>query len=169
MFMATALNDRDAVTVSPQPVTPAPRRVVAPAAYRAECGGHDAVIRTPARPESVRNLRSGTRAILDSWHLPTEVREDAELVVSELAGNAVRHGRADLTLTLSRRLGALTVTVTDHGPRAATDRVPGARTLDDDPAECGRGLLILAELTDRLTVERRPEGWRVTAALRLPA
>jgi anti-sigma regulatory factor (Ser/Thr protein kinase) len=43
------------------------------------------------QPESVGDARDFTRATLRGWG-PAAVSEDAELVVSELATNALRHG-----------------------------------------------------------------------------
>lgn len=88
---------------------------------------------------------------LRAWELPFE---EAEQVVAELASNAALHGhvpgrsfRLALTLTAA---ATLRIEVTD----ARADRSPPAAAhLPPAYAESGRGLLLVAALSDRWGVE----------------
>lgn len=82
--------------------------------------------------------------------LTEEVRHSAELLVSELVTNAVRHGRPGVRLQLRAEAGALGIMVTDHGEGepALPDRQP------DASATSGRGLLIIAAIADDWGVRR---------------
>ena len=69
---------------------------------------------------------------------------DAELVVSELVTNAVRHGEGDIHVILTEADGLLSGEVIDHGP--GFERKPVRR----GPISPGRwGLVIVADLTQR--------------------
>ncbi len=84
--------------------------------------------------------------------------DDAELLVAELVGNAVRHGGSRPTLSVDRRGDSITLSVTD-----ASRELPVQR--DDLLAENGRGYLIIDALSDAWGVERLPTGKRVWARL----
>ncbi len=79
---------------------------------------------------------------------------DAELVVGELIGNVVRHGRGEAEVVLDLSGGAPVVNVLDHGPGF----VFHARLPRDTMSESGRGLYIVAALAHDISVVRRPEG-----------
>ena len=97
-------------------------------------------------PASPRSAREFTHATLTGWRL-SALTEDAEMVVSELVTNAVRHGLADerhapvLQLVLLKHERRLVVVVTDPG-----DQVPRLAERGDF-AETGRGLRIVAALS----------------------
>src|SRR5262245_58439085 len=77
--------------------------------------------------------------------LPADVVDDAQLLVSEVVGNAVRHGDGEVTLRLRVHPPALAVTVTDVGREmpVVADRTP-------DPSRThGRGLLIVEAVASR--------------------
>ncbi|WP_046468355.1 ATP-binding protein [Allosalinactinospora lopnorensis] len=87
----------------------------------------------------------------------TRIVDDAELVVSELFGNACRHTRSGEGGTLGVSVSALVtglvvVSVADQGPRstdttARRERVP--RIMPPDPLAVGwRGLRLVAEVAD---------------------
>lgn len=87
-------------------------------------------------PEAVRAARQVTVDACRAWLLPERVAAVAELVVSELVGNAVRHARTPIRLTLVRPAGRLHVAVRDGEPALA--RLPAT------PAEAdARGLRIV--------------------------
>lgn len=92
--------------------------------------------------------------------LDEEWTDDAELVVSELVGNAVRHGDTGVVLQLDRVGDAVRFMVSDD----STD-LPAARS-GGELAEGGRGLLIVEALAEQWGVERRPGGKAVWARLR---
>lgn len=78
--------------------------------------------------------------------------DDLLLVLSELVGNAVRHGGPPVTYELSHDAADLLVTVEDSNPQPP----PAAPGPAPAGAENGRGLLLVAALS-------RTWGWRPTA------
>jgi anti-anti-sigma factor len=76
------------------------------------------------------------------WHLP-ESATAVELLASELVGNAVRHARTPLDVTISLRDDMLRVSVRDGVARPARMRTP--TDLDDH----GRGLLVVEAFAAR--------------------
>ncbi|MEU2336937.1 ATP-binding protein [Streptomyces sp. NPDC006654] len=109
-------------------------------------------IELPSHRSSVRVARRSTRTRLSEWGLSRDLCENAVLLVSELATNAVIH-------TLSVRIlcgmglvseGCLRLEVHDHdySRRSLPRREPGP----DD--EGGRGLLLVEQLADSWGVDR---------------
>ncbi|KUL48823.1 hypothetical protein ADL22_09155 [Streptomyces sp. NRRL F-4489] len=87
---------------------------------------------------------------LRSWGLPFE---DPAQVISELAANAVSHGRVpgrDFRLVLAADADTLSIGVTD----ARGDRIPVQQAPADE--ESGRGLLIVGALASRWGTVRGP-------------
>ncbi|MEV5953139.1 ATP-binding protein [Streptomyces sp. NPDC051987] len=109
-------------------------------------------IELPSHRSSVRVARRSVRARLGEWGLSRELCEDAVLLVSELATNAVIH-------TLSVRIlcgmglvadGCLRLEVHDHDYSGRD--LPRRRPGPDD--EGGRGLLLVEQLADSWGVDR---------------
>jgi anti-sigma regulatory factor (Ser/Thr protein kinase) len=96
----------------------------------------------PAGLASVRRARRLTRATLTEWGFEDQV-ETAELLVSELVGNALDHARGQVRLGFSARDGRLRCEVEDEDPE-----LPSMRTVDGD-AESGRGLFLVDMLSCR--------------------
>ncbi|HEY6933597.1 MAG TPA: ATP-binding protein [Marmoricola sp.] len=74
-------------------------------------------LRLPADPVSVAAARNMVRTL--GAHLPDEKLRNAELIISELVTNAVRHGSRPgetVRVELSTRDGQLQGCVTDNGP-----------------------------------------------------
>jgi anti-sigma regulatory factor (Ser/Thr protein kinase) len=92
-----------------------------------------------AEPAAVRDLRKVVRVQLAEWCLPAFI-EEAELAVSELAANVIKHvGRgAAATLVLEVAADRLRIELHDKSHRVP---VLGSTACDD---ECGRGLHLLA-------------------------
>lgn len=111
---------------------------------------------------------------LRRWGTPRDFTERAELVVAELAANAVLHGRAPgrcfrLTLVLDPAAGRLRIEVSDARgdlhPRIAAD----AAGPDDVLRTGGRGLTLVAALADHWDyVPYPPSGKTVRAVLSVP-
>jgi anti-sigma regulatory factor (Ser/Thr protein kinase) len=126
------------------------------------------VVSVLASPNALAEARQLTARTLDRWGLP-ERAADAAVVVSELAGNAFRHGRAPVRLVLrceASKIGPTAAcTVRDAGRWTGAlipDRAMVEEALCD---EGGRGLYIARELADSLTVRaaRYRPGTAVTA------
>lgn len=89
--------------------------------------------------------------------VPDAVADDILLVASELAANAVRHGRPPALLRLDYSPGRVRVTVTSHGGSADPEIVDAATDADH-----GRGLAMTQAVADDLGWERdgdRVEVW----------
>ncbi len=86
----------------------------------------------PATASSVHAARSFTAGVLSAWNLP-EVADNLELVVSELATNALRHGlrleeprcERPVHMSLVRRGPLVTSAFTDPGASVPVLRHPG--------------------------------------------
>jgi anti-sigma regulatory factor (Ser/Thr protein kinase) len=95
-------------------------------------------------PRGARLARLLTTEQLRTWGLPSH---PAELIVGELAANAVTHGRVpgrDFRLLLYVVGGTLRIEITD----TRGDRMPCPQPSATD-AESGRGLLLVDALADR--------------------
>ena len=91
-------------------------------------------------PKAAGEARALTRATLKRWKLPT-LLDDVVLTVSELVGNAVRHGSPPIALGLRRRRESLLVEVHDEAPVVLHERQQPT-----EEAESGRGLQIVESL-----------------------
>jgi anti-sigma regulatory factor (Ser/Thr protein kinase) len=103
-------------------------------------------------PTAVPCARLHTVHVLHEWGL-RELADDAALIVSELMTNArdasaVLPERPTITLRLLAGEKSLLIEAWDHSPR---DLEP---TEADADAECGRGLSVIAALSDRWGWER---------------
>ncbi len=106
-----------------------------------------------ACPDAARRARSFTRSTLASWDL-AELADDAQVIVSELLANAVRHAgpgpagsarqawTAALGLWLLRHADGLMCVVTDPSDSAPALKQPG------ETGESGRGLHVVHALSD---------------------
>jgi anti-sigma regulatory factor (Ser/Thr protein kinase) len=103
------------------------------------------------RPSSVPKARSLVRTQLARWGL-AEQSDVAELLVSELVTNALRHAWGKPILTLSAQNGTLRCEVADANP--ALPHMSHAH-YDD---EGGRGLYLVDRLSCSWGSNRAPEG-----------
>lgn len=120
-----------------------------------------AAVALPAHERHVVTARRFAAAVLADWAVVGDDRALAVLIVSELATNAVLHGRSDMIVNISLTGRILQIDVTDRGRPATQRQESGARTSD----ECGRGLGIVDCLADRTETHRGPQGWRIRAVL----
>ena len=91
--------------------------------------------------------RRATRRTLTRWRLGA-ILDPVLLTVSELVGNAVRHGRPPVELRL-RRMGR-GVRIDVHDEASVDVRTPEQA----DDAESGRGLLLVDAVADESGVEQ---------------
>ncbi|HWG27395.1 ATP-binding protein [Actinospica sp.] len=119
-------------------------------------------------PAALAEARRLTAGALERWGL-SERAGDAALVISELAGNALRHGSGPVQLVLRRKPTpagtAVECTVKDAGKWRGLGVPERAEVEADLDAEGGRGLFIARELADSLIVRapRYRAGTVVTA------
>ena len=114
----------------------------------------------PADPALVGPIRKQVVEQLAVWHL-SEVAFTAELVVSELVTNAIRYGERPIRLRLIHDDTTLICEVSDTSHTAPHLR--RAKIFD----EGGRGLLLVAQLTERWGSRHTPEGKTIWSELNL--
>jgi anti-sigma regulatory factor (Ser/Thr protein kinase) len=119
----------------------------------------------PHRPESVTRARHAMVEELAAHGVRRDVLLDAEIVLGELAANAVEHGRpnahGEFEISWCLVEGRLRLSVIDAG--RAPDLRPGPL---DTEALRGRGLRMVDTICDRWVADV-DGGTRVTAELRL--
>ncbi|MFF4030018.1 ATP-binding protein [Streptomyces sviceus] len=95
-------------------------------------------------PSAVREARAEVRKQLEGWGFAKrgDLVDTAELLVSELATNALLHSASRFTLTLSAAHGVLRCEVADSGRRTP-------QVLDAGVAENGRGMFLVEALALR--------------------
>ncbi|MEG8277456.1 SpoIIE family protein phosphatase [Streptomyces sp. AHA2] len=114
----------------------------------------------PADPALVAPIRKQVVDQLERWGL-VEATFTAELVVSELVTNAIRYGAPPIRLRLIHDAATLICEVSDTNHTAPHLR--RAKTWD----EGGRGLLLVAQLTQRWGSRHTAEGKTIWAELAL--
>ncbi|HVA75746.1 MAG TPA: ATP-binding protein [Acidimicrobiales bacterium] len=108
--------------------------------------------------ESVVAARRIIVAAVDAWKLSERVGEDAALVVSELASNAVLHARTTFTVSVCRLGPGLRVEVSDGNPVFPEAGAGRPEELLAVRSMTGRGLQLVAAISDRWGAERRADG-----------
>jgi anti-sigma regulatory factor (Ser/Thr protein kinase) len=110
---------------------------------------------------SVGDARSWIDTFLAEREIEDTVRDDAQLVVSELVTNALMHGEGSLVLRASIEDSSVHVSVTDSG-----DSLPEVLPLD--PSRIGGlGLIVVGRVATSWGVAPFPGGKKVWAALAL--
>ncbi|MFE0629648.1 SpoIIE family protein phosphatase [Streptomyces sp. NPDC058864] len=107
-------------------------------------------------PAAVSNARKHVAGKLAAWGLP-DAAQTTELIVSELVTNAIRYAHPPFRLRLIRHDNGLTCEVSDSS--STTPHLRRARTLD----ESGRGLFIVAQLTQRWGCRHTEDGKTIWA------
>jgi anti-sigma regulatory factor (Ser/Thr protein kinase) len=122
------------------------------------------VLRLPHRANVVASARHRVRASLAAGGITGQVLDDAEMVVSELLGNAIRYAAAiaDGAVVLAWRVRdeLIELRVTDGG----SGRVVEARAASAT-AVCGRGLHIVERLAASWGVTDHTDGMRTVWAV----
>ncbi|MYT21361.1 SpoIIE family protein phosphatase [Streptomyces sp. SID7760] len=122
---------------------------------------HVATMDLPSDPAAVSGARRFASDVLTAWDLE-DLSFTTELVVSELVTNAIRYGKAPIQLRLILQ-STLTCEVSDAS--STTPHLRRARIFD----EGGRGLLLVAQLTERWGTRHGREGKVIWAEQALPA
>lgn len=119
----------------------------------------DSIVFNPATADDVATARVYVQLTL--LNAPDSVVDSAVLVVSELLGNAILHGRPRVTLTVRDTPDGIKIEVVDEGHRTSP--------VDHRPAgEHGLGLIIVRAHTSQLTIHHTETGTAVEATMRLP-
>ncbi|WP_316743166.1 ATP-binding protein [Streptomyces sp. MK7] len=107
------------------------------------------VVEFTALEEEVAALRRGVRAHLEKWGLQG-LTDDAQLCVSELVANVITHVGTGTPTTLAVLLNDRFLRIEVHDPD--TRALPTLVAADTE-AEGGRGMALVAAMTDRWGVE----------------
>jgi anti-sigma regulatory factor (Ser/Thr protein kinase) len=111
--------------------------------------------RIPKRRRHVPEARAAVRRILKDWAVDAELADDIAIVATELVSNAVRHCRvtlAEIEVVVSIRGCGLLLEVSDPD----RGRVPAARAEGVPEGDGGRGLVLVAALSERWGHDVRP-------------
>lgn len=115
-------------------------------------------------PHTPREARERVASSCRVWRVPHRVVDDLEVIVSELATNAITHAPGDkVSVAVVLTAYDVRVVVVDHGPRQPlhTRHAP-----DDD--EHGRGLFLVEMLASRYETQSIGDGTAVWACVPLP-
>ncbi len=118
-----------------------------------------------ATAETLRAVRRLTRSVLVAYGADDDSAANAQLVLSELVGNAVNACGQHVPLVIEVYVTGRGIAVTVHDPvpellpqRTGTD-------LDSDSAESGRGLALVDHLAPGWTLECSPLGKQIQCHL----
>jgi anti-sigma regulatory factor (Ser/Thr protein kinase) len=114
----------------------------------------------PEGPAGLSAARAQARRVCDDNHVEPDRCDAVELVLSELLGNACRHGADPVTYRTHLDAADVMVTVADAEP------LPPVEHADPDPdpdAEGGRGLFLVNAVSRSWGWEPTPSGKQVWA------
>ncbi|MBT3152746.1 ATP-binding protein [Streptomyces sp. CHD11] len=126
---------------------------------------HQLALSVPTTPAAVTAVRHQAMNAITGWEteLDDALMHTAELVISELVTNAVRHaGTGQVSLSVQLVQAGLRIEVDDSNPALPQLCLP------DQHAENGRGLFLVAVLADRYGADPTPTGKRCWAEIGLP-
>jgi anti-sigma regulatory factor (Ser/Thr protein kinase) len=106
----------------------------------------------------VRAARAHVRAVCAQHGIGNDRCDAAQLAVTELLGNALRHGRQPIDYDVVCDHGCLVMSVADGSPSP-----PRPRNVPAATAESGRGMLLLEAVARQWWCEPTPGGKRVWA------
>ena len=130
-----------------------------PVAPRADSPAVEVSRKFPAQLDAPRAARCFVANALRHWGHDQTLLEDAQLVVSELATNAVLHARSPFTVLAHSDSSRVRLSVQDRSPVEPILRSNGHE------ATSGRGLHVVAALTHDWGVDHTNEGKAVWAEL----
>lgn len=121
-----------------------------------------------ASPARMRRVRMLTGTALSQLGLAAEAAENAQLVVSELAGNSIRVLGDHVPLVVEVYVTGFGVAVNVHDPEPGRVPLRTAVDLGDPEAESGRGLGLVDLLAPGWHVVRSPVGKQVRCRVPIP-
>ena len=107
-------------------------------------------------PSALHDARAWVRSRCEEHDVDGDRCDTLELAVSELVGNAVRHGRPPVDVDVRAEGDDVVLSVSDGDPTP-----PGEATESALDAEGGRGLFIVSRLARAWGWERTASGKRV--------
>jgi CheY-like chemotaxis protein/anti-sigma regulatory factor (Ser/Thr protein kinase) len=120
---------------------------------------HQELARFEAEASSVPLARAFVRGLLRQWEAD-HLFDEASLIVTELAANAVLHARSPYEVRITHRAGVLRIEVSDHDPGTPEPQPFSA------VAESGRGIVLVAAVSASWGIDARPDGKVTWAELR---
>jgi anti-sigma regulatory factor (Ser/Thr protein kinase) len=114
----------------------------------------------PARADSPRAARHFVTTALKAWDVVGDRVDDAALVTSELASNALLHAKSDCVVTVSLTRNVIYIAVEDHAANLPRLRPPVGLE------SSGRGLSMVSAVSRRWGADLLGEGKVVWAELR---
>ncbi|GLF98186.1 ATP-binding protein [Streptomyces yaizuensis] len=127
-----------------------------------DCGFVAYLVAAQARLSLVRHL---TEEILAACGVPADTAAAAQLVLSELVGNAVRACGDDVPVVVEVYASGTQAVVSVHDPLPDLLPEPSESAMDSDMAESGRGLHLLGLLCTDITVSPSPIGKQIRCVL----
>jgi serine phosphatase RsbU (regulator of sigma subunit)/anti-sigma regulatory factor (Ser/Thr protein kinase)/PAS domain-containing protein len=126
----------------------------------------------PNEASRLREIRAFVRDYLADIRAPVDVASEIVIASGEAAGNACKYGRrpdarSELRVRCAVEGKTVEVVIADDGPGFEAGRTRGGR-LPDRFAAGGRGLFLIHELMDRVSIESSDEGTTVSLAKRVP-
>jgi CheY-like chemotaxis protein/anti-sigma regulatory factor (Ser/Thr protein kinase) len=110
-------------------------------------------------PSSVPEARDFVRGLLRDWGAD-DLFDEASLIVTELAANAVLHAGSPYQVRLTHAEGVLRIEVADEDPGTPEPQPFSA------VAETGRGIVLVAAVSASWGIDARPDGKVTWAELR---
>jgi anti-sigma regulatory factor (Ser/Thr protein kinase) len=133
------------------PADPDPLEETAPALDMSPLGGF----------AGLRQLRAEARVVLAAAGVPRAAASNFVTAVSEIASNALSHGRAATWARLWSAQGRSVCVITDRGDGPG-DPIAGYLPPDrEDPAAAGLGLWLARQLCDHVITATTPDGFTV--------
>lgn len=114
------------------------------------------------------DLRADVRSTLAGSAAPHRTLSDFVAAVSEIAANAVIHGRPGVRVRVWASHRQLGCTVTDQGDGFDDPLAGYLPVRTDDPYRTGRGLWLVRHLCDHLETSRTTDGFDVRLATTIP-
>lgn len=116
----------------------------------------------PNEPARVADIRRFVASFLADLRAPVELSSDVLLAVGEAAGNASRHGRrtqgrSEIRVRCELARPDVEITIADDGPGFDPSEVADRGT-PDPLAQGGRGLFLMRELMDDVSMSTSAEG-----------
>jgi CheY-like chemotaxis protein len=120
---------------------------------------HHETARFEPEPSSVPRAREFVRGLLRVWSAE-HLFDEASLIVTELAANAVLHAASPYEVRLTHSGGALRIEVADSDPGTPEPQPFSA------VAETGRGIVLVSAISASWGIDARPDGKVTWAELR---